>query len=194
MKKLIIICLLLIFCTVTACASQNDGTELSIKNGSEKTLVLKKSAIDTEFQNISEAGGESEKPEELFFVFGLTILLPENPNWIKNMEYTLIDENNMEIYYYDDIAGVDCKLSVVKNGTLDLPEYEYEKTLEETWQGESPAGDIIYVKLQRAVEDGKVLATWEYRDYKFAIQGDVNDITDTCPISKTALYIISNLV
>ena len=51
----------------------------------------------------------------------------------------------------------------------------------------------MYVKVQHSVDDGKVFASWEYKNYKFAIQGAIDPMTDTSPIPKTALYIISKL-
>lgn len=186
---------LLSLCSLTACSSEKCGTEISMNEDTQKLADLELTDFDTEIQNISELRDEEEieSPEEIFSVFGIPILLPENDSWIKNTEYTLIDENNLEVCYYDDIAGIDCKLSVVKNGTLEDTTYSYDETLDETWQGESVVGDIVYVKVQHSVDNRKVLVTWEYQNYKFAIQGDVNAITDTSPIPKTALYIISKL-
>ena len=195
MKKAVTMIFLLSLCSLTACSSEKCGREISMNEDTQKLADLELTDFDTEIQNISELRDEEEieSPEEIFSVFGIPILLPENNSWIKNTEYTLIDENNLEVCYYDDIAGIDCKLSVVKNGTLEDTAYSYDETLEETWQGDSLAGDTVYVKVQHSVDDGKVLASWEYKNYKFAIQGDIDPMTDTSPIPKTALYIISKL-
>ncbi len=195
MKKSIIMIFLLFLCLVTACSSEKCGREISMNEDTQKLADLELTDFDTEIQNISELRDEEEieSPEEIFSVFGIPILLPENNSWIKNTEYTLIDENNLEVCYYDDISGIDCKLSVIKNGTLDDTTYSYDETLDETWQGDSLAGDTVYVKVQHSVDDGKVFASWEYKNYKFAIQGDIDPMTDTSPIPKTALYIISKL-
>lgn len=194
MKKMIVVSLLLILSAVSGCSSGKQDKEISIESELGSLNDLEESDFNSELQNISEGNEPKiEKPEDIFAEIGLTILLPENTNWINNTEYTLIDENNLEICYYDDISGMDCKLSATRNSTLNLTVDRYENALEETWQGETPAGDIVFVKVQHSEDGKKVLATWEYGEYKFAIQGNADDITDTSSISKTALYIISNL-
>ena len=195
MKKIIIVSLLWVLCVMTACSSGKGGTEISIETESGNLKGLEEPDSNYGLQDILEVRiePEIEKPEDIFAVFGLIVSLPENANWINNTEYTLLDENNLEIGYYDNISGIDCRLSVARNSTLNLPKYTYDDALEETWQGETLAGDTVYVKVQHSVDDRKVLAAWEYGEYKFAIQGDVNDMTDTSSIPKTALYIISNL-
>lgn len=187
--------MVLCVCAVTACSSGKSDTEISIGTQPANLNGLEESDFKTELQDIPEVRNESEieKPEDIFAVFGVIVLLPENTSWINNTEYTLLDENTLEICYYDNISGIDCKLSVARNSTLNLSKYRYNDTLEETWQGETLAGDIVYVKVQHSENNKRILATWEYGEYKFAIQGEGNDMTDTSSIPKTALHIIGNL-
>ena len=109
------------------------------------------------------------------------------------MEYTQIDETSLEIHYYDDIANIDCNLLAVKDGILEMENNDYDESREEIWQGSTTSGQTIYVKANHSVDNKMIVVTWEYNNYKFAIQGNVlNDMTDTNPIPKTALFIISH--
>ena len=194
MKKISFAPFMLVLCAIAACSSEKSGTKISMESELANLNGLEEPDFNSELQDLSEAGNEPEieKPEDIFAEFGLSVLLPENTNWIKNTEYTLSDENNLEFCYYDNISGMDCKLSAAKNSTWNLAGDRYEDTLEETWQGETLSGDIVYVKVQHSGDNKKVLAIWEYGEYKFAIQGSADEMTDTSSISKTALYIISN--
>lgn len=119
--------------------------------------------------------------------------MPENPSWIKNADYKQLDENSLEVYYHDSILDSDCKLSVAKDTALVLSENTYDEALSEVWEGNTTSGQTVYVKVQHSADGKTMLATWEYDNYKFAIQGDVpNDITDTSSIPKTALSVIDN--
>lgn len=130
--------------------------------------------------------------EELADKFGILISLPENPNWIADSEYYLADENNLRISYYDLIADADCTLLVSKNNNLNLPQVEYDETLNESWEGNTISSQHIVVKVQHENNDeNMVLATWEYNEYQFAIIGE--DVNDSTPIPKVALYIIEKL-
>lgn len=149
--------------------------------------------LETSIQNISYIEIETKNPEDLFSEFGLSILLPEHSNWITNVEYTQIDETSLEIHYYDDIANIDCNLLAVKDGILEMENNDYDESREEIWQGSTTSGQTIYVKANHSVDNKMIVVTWEYNNYKFAIQGNVlNDMTDTNPIPKTALFIISH--
>lgn len=130
--------------------------------------------------------------EELADTFGILISLPENQTWIADSEYCLVDENNLRISYHDLIADVDCTLLVSKNNNLNLPQAEYDEALNESWEGYTIGKQHIVVKVQHENNDEKmVLATWEYNEYQFAIIGE--DVNDSTPIPKVALYIIGKL-
>ena len=130
--------------------------------------------------------------EELADTFGILILLPENTTWIADSEYYLVDENNLRISYHDFVADADCTLLVSKNNNLNLPQAEYDETLNESWEGYTIGSQHIVVKVQHKKNDEKmVLATWKYNEYQFAIIGE--DVNDSTPIPKVALYIINRL-
>ncbi len=100
----------------------------------------------------------------------------------------------MEINYHDAILDADCKLLAVRDGMPDLPDIVYNETLEETWQGTSPSGQVVYIKLHRSADGTQVLASWEYEEYQFALLADVPvDTGDIGAIAKTAITVISNL-
>ena len=103
-----------------------------------------------------------------------------------------MDENNLRITYHDFIADTDCTLLVSKNNNLNLPQNEYDETLDESWEGKTISSQNIVVKVQHESNDEKtVLATWEYNEYQFAIIGE--DGEDSKSVPKTALHIIYNL-
>ena len=136
----------------------------------------------------------ADNPDELADIFGISISLPENPNWIVNSEYHLMDQNHLEITYHDLIADSDCVILVAKNEDLTLPENEYDERLNESWEGRTINGQNIVVKVQRGKNDSKtVLATWEYNEYHFAIIGEIEGEGDSGPIAKVALNIIHDL-
>ena len=164
------------------------GTLISIVGWkSEKDSSAVESENQTEEVN-------AVNPDELADVFGISISLPENPNWIINSEYHLLDDNNLEITYYDPGIDSDCVILVAKNEALALPENEYDERLNESWEGWTINGQHIVVKVQRGKNDSQtVLATWEYNEYQFAIIGEIEGELDSGPIAKVALYIIENL-
>jgi CYTH domain-containing protein len=129
--------------------------------------------------------------DNLVDTFGISISLPENPNWIKNTEYNLIDKNNLKITYYDAIAEADCTVFVANNESLTLPEIEYDESLNESWEGETTDNQNILVTVKHGKDASTVLATWEYNTYKFAIIGEDEDSSESIP--KVALNIIYNL-
>lgn len=135
---------------------------------------------------------DHEVRENIVDTFGISISLPENRNWIVDREDHLSDESNLAITYYDSVADADCTILVSKNGNLTLPEMEYDETRSESWEGKTVSNQNIMVKVQHGKNDNKaVLATWEYKEYRFAITGEVEKSSDSIP--KTALYIINNL-
>ncbi|MEY8523382.1 hypothetical protein AALA90_10180 [Lachnospiraceae bacterium 38-10] len=139
---------------------------------------------DTEYSDINA--------EELADTFGIMVSLPENTTWITDSEYCLVDENNLKITYHDTVADADCTLLVAKNENLNLPDNEYDETLNESWEGKTISGQNIVVKVQHGKNDeNKVLATWEYNEYRFAIIGEVKEISESIP--KVALSIIYKL-
>ncbi|MCM1258770.1 MAG: hypothetical protein NC307_13060 [Roseburia sp.] len=124
-----------------------------------------------------------------------TVSLPENTSWIKDVAYTLSGENNLEISYYDGIAEAMCRLLAVRDGELELPDCVYDETREESWEGNAPDGERVYVTVQRFADVREVLAAWEYKEYRFAILGNADaGVEDVSSIAKTALYIIGNFV
>ncbi len=189
MKKLV---LLLLFCTMIGCSSKKSNVKASIETTLERECNSEE-MLETSIQNVSHIQIEMKNPEDLFSKFGLSIVLPENSNWITDVEYTQIDETSLEIHYYDDIANIDCNLLAVKDGILEMENNDYDKSREEIWQGSTTSGQTIYVKVNHSVDNKLIFVTWEYNNYKFAIQGNVlNDMTDTNPIPKTALFVISH--
>lgn len=190
MKKLVL--LLLLFCTMIGCSSKKSNVKASIETTLERECNSEE-MLETSIQNVSHIQIEMKNPEDLFSKFGLSIVLPENSNWITDVEYTQIDETSLEIHYYDDIANIDCNLLAVKDGILEMENNDYDKSREEIWQGSTTSGQTIYVKVNHSVDNKLIFVTWEYNNYKFAIQGNVlNDMTDTNPIPKTALFVISH--
>lgn len=169
----------------------NDDTPIqnSISSTEESTLI----------DNVPNAESENQtdnsnriNAQELAETFGILILLPENSTWIADEEYYLVDENNLRITYHDFIADTDCTLLVSKNNNLNLPQNEYDETLDESWEGKTISSQNIVVKVQHESNDEKtVLATWEYNEYQFAIIGE--DGEDSKSVPKTALHIIYNL-
>lgn len=161
----------------------------SISGTKESSLIDNAPVADdksqTENLNIVDA-------EELADTFGIFISLPENQTWIADSEYYLEDENNLRISYHDLIADADCTLLVSKNNNLNLPQNEYDEKLNESWEGYTIGGQHIVVKVQHENDDeNTALATWEYNEYQFAIIGE--DVNDSTPIPKVALYIINRL-
>lgn len=188
MKK---ICLLFgILCCLTGCEQaqpvQEDSTETTV--------------LSTEYTQPSETENEESEPAEteIFFetadAIGISILLPANTSWITDRKYTQLDENSVQIEYYDTILEADCTLLAVKDGTLNLPDNEYDESLNETWTARTISSKALYVKVQHTQDKKAVLATWEYDNYKFAIWCNMPDgETDSSTIPKTALYVIQNL-
>ena len=183
--------------TLFGCSNNHNREEpnddLPIQNSISSTE--ESSLID----NVLNAEGEKQTEdsniigaEELADSFGILILLPENSSWIADEEYCLVDENNLKIAYHDFIADTDCTLLVSKNNNLNLPQNEYDETLNESWEGKTTSSQNIVVKVQNKSNDEKmVLATWEYNEYQFAIIGE--DKNDSNSIPKVALNIIKNL-
>ena len=133
-------------------------------------------------------------PNELADIFGISISLPENPNWVVNSEYHLLSKDNLKITYHDTITDSDCVLLVARNENLILPENEYDERLNESWEARTINGQNIVVKVQRGKNESKaVLATWEYNEYRFAIIGEIEGEADSGPIAKVALHIIHDL-
>lgn len=168
-----IICLSVI---LFGCASNANGISLNI----EQTNQSKE-----EISRIVNA-------DELATVFGISISLPQNKNWISDCEYYLTDENSLQIAYYDSIADSNFIVLVSKNESLVLPENEYNEDLTEFWEGKTIADQTITVKVQHEKDNGSaVLATWEYKEYQFAITGNAIENVDCIP--KVALNIINHL-
>lgn len=148
-------------------------------------------AVDGSIKSIEPTAINPEQIEDLF---GINILLPENTNWIVDSEYHLIDQNHLEITYYDAIIDSDCVILAARNENPILPEIEYDGTLNETWQGRTVNDQMITVNVQHEKNGGEaVLATWEYGEYQFAIIGEIEDGGDSGPIAKVALNIIYDL-
>ena len=148
-------------------------------------------------ETTEEVGTEAEEtkgPEELFAELGLPVLLASNSNWMKHVEYHKTSDRSLEVCYDDDILGGACKLTVVRDGDWDLPEYDYEDSLEETWGGTTVLGTWIDVRVRHSSDGTVGAADWEDGDYKFVLVGNVPDSkTDTNPVPKAALSVISKL-
>ena len=197
MKKFLLTGIICLCGTLFGCSNNHDMTD------SNDGLLIQNSISSTEesslIDNVLNAEGENQtedsniiSAEELADSFGILILLPENSSWIADEEYCLVDENNLKIAYHDFIADTDCTLLVSKNNNLNLPQNEYDETLNESWEGKTISSQNIVVKVQNKGNDEKmVLATWEYNEYQFAIIGE--DKNDSNSIPKVALNIIKNL-
>lgn len=186
-KRLKYVLILLFTVSLTACGSATyDDSHTA--NESEVTSLIEGSS-----DSLSEPEDESDaNADESADTFGILVSLPENKNWIMDRENHLLDENNLQITYYDSIADADCTILVSKNKNLALPEIEYDETLNESWEGRTFTNQNIVVKVQHGKNDSKVvLATWEYEEYQFAIIGEVEESSDSIP--KVALSIINNL-
>ncbi len=174
---------------LNACTKNQPVTEPS----TETSMQEIKNTKPAENQNIESDLEETISPEELMDAFGIPVLLPWNPNWIKKREYQL-DESGMKISYYDAMAEANCTVQVANGGELDLPDHAYDGTLDEAWEGRTISNKVVPVKVQHSIDNKDVLATWEYGSYKFAIQGNIpGDPMDSSSIPKTAIYIIQNL-
>lgn len=136
----------------------------------------------------------SPDPQAMFSAFGISIHLPANSTWIQNIEYIQPDQDHMEVDYHDAILDADCRLLAVRDGIPNLPGIVYDDTLEETWQGTSSTGQVVYIKVQRSDDGEQLLATWEYEEYQFAVLADIPAETDDIgAIPKAIITVISNL-
>lgn len=123
---------------------------------------------------------------------GISIYLPENQSWIQNQVLQQSDENYFEIQYYDSILEGQCTLWVVKDEELDIPQLKNQDWTEEAWYGTTRSGQNINVNVQ--YNDNLVLAEWEYKNYKFAILGEVSaQQPEIISVPKTALDVIMGL-
>lgn len=189
MKKGFLLLVLLLSYNLTACSSEK--AEPPLETAAEKEQITSAAQAFAETKTAAEE--ETKESEDLFSALGFPILLPENPNWITNVEYYQQKENSLEIYYHDDILGGDCILLADKESISDLSDITYDESAEETWEGDTASGQKIYVKVQHSTDGKIVTAVWEYNHYQFAIQGNVpDDVADTNSIPKTALYVIYN--
>lgn len=198
MKKRILLLLFLLSYNLVACSSEktnlNSSSDFIIENKSDVAESIEQSTSQDLLEIEQETANKTEDTKNLFCALGFPVLLPENPNWIKNVEYNQPNENRLEIHYYDDILGGDCIMLADKENISDLlTTTTFDESAEETWTGKTAFGQIIYVKVQHSIDDKIVIATWEYNHYKFAIQANIlNDMTDTNSIPKVACYIIGN--
>lgn len=195
------VCLLLgIMCVLTACAKEQQVPEYSAESKNteyENAEYENKEYLDTEFAEIENDNRDIEETvshNEPDIDIGIPIYLPENTTWITDREYKKLDENSIEIKYYDTISEADCTVLVVKDGTLNLPDKEYDETRDETWDAWTSSNQRLSVKVQHTTDSKAVLAAWTYDNYNFAIWGVMSsEQMDSSPIPKTALYIIQNL-
>lgn len=149
-------------------------------NGQEWYDTLKTEAPD----RLETYLGTKTKPWET--KLGISIYLPENQSWIQNQVLQQSDENYFEMQYYDSILEGQCTLWVVKDGALDLPTLDDQNWTEETWYGTTHSGKNINVNVQ--YNENCVLAEWEYKNYKFAILGEVSaQQPEIISVPKTAL-------
>lgn len=192
MKKL---CILFgILCLLTGCAEKQpiaDRLTEDSKQDTESSRLTEKREEEEEGEEEPVQTAASDKP---LHTIGITISLPENTSWITDREYKQVDENTIKIEYYDAILEADCFVLAAKGSVLDLPDKEYDKSLDETWEARTISGQNVIVKVQHSTDNKTVLAAWEYEDYKLAVVGNMSgEETDTSAVPKTALYIIQNL-
>ena len=168
------------------------------ENPSADNTFDAESESQTENSDISSADelpDMSEKSDllpEFSDKFGISVLLPENKNWIADAEYCLEDDNNLKITYHDLIAEADGTLLASKNNSLNLPQIEYDESLDENWEGKTTSGQLILIKIQRKNNNGKMaIATWEYNDCQFAIFGEYKE--DYQVLSKVAIGVIQHV-
>ena len=168
------------------------------ENTSADNTFDAESESQTENSNISSADESpdiSEKSDllaELSDKFGISVLMPKNKNWIADEEYCLEDDNNLKITYHDLIAETEGTLLASKNNSLSLPQIEYDKSLDENWEGATSSGQLILIKVQRESNNGKMaLATWKYNDCQFAIFGEYKKDYQVLP--KVAIGVIQYL-
>lgn len=201
MKK-IVLAGILVLCISAGCSAKKADmeTKTGVEVSAETEAVSAEAAEATEdvsIETTEETGTEEEEtkgPEELFAELELPVLLASNSNWMKHVEYHKTSDKSLEVCYDDDILGGACKLTVVRDGDWDLPEYDYEESLEETWGGTTISGAWIDVRVRHSSDGMVVAADWEHGDYKFALVGNVPDSkTDTNPVPKAALSVISKL-
>ncbi len=125
---------------------------------------------------------------------GIPVYLPENTSWIQDQVWNQSDEHRLEIQYYDSILEGQCTLWAVKDEELDLPGVEKQEWKEETWAGTTGSGKTVNVSVK--YNETRVLAEWEYQNYRFAILGEVPSgqaDVDISPVPKTALNVIMGL-
>lgn len=177
--------------------AMNGSIDMEVINDVLSTILEANQAGEEDWEDkalLEDAEYSDINAEELADTFGIIVSLPENTTWITDSEYCLVDENNLEITYHDTVADADCTLLVAKNENLNLPDNEYDETLNESWEGKTISGQNIVVKVQHGKNDeNTVLATWEYNEYRFAIIGEVKDSYSSDAIPKVALNIIYKL-
>ncbi len=152
---------------------------------------------------------EPEEPPveaaEYFNKLGITVLLPENENWIGNPTYSIIDESIAQVEYYDKFVETDMVLRAGKEDiqTLSGITYSFDKKRTENWSARTFKGeDYIEIKVQYAVSGKEikgVLASWSYKDVNYMLWGALSDkdmersYGDVSPIAKTAVYVAQNM-
>lgn len=126
--------------------------------------------------------------------FDVIICLPDNSNWIKNTEYVQNTYKCLEISYLDNLAKADCTLLGMKDGTIDLGEYDFDDTLTEQWEGKTYSNQLVSVTVQQTADYKTAVVSWSYNEYEFAIFGtSLGGDLDTSYLAKTALYAIKSL-
>lgn len=96
--------------------------------------------------------------------------------------------------YYDSMLDGQCTLWAIKDGELDIPQLGDQDWTEETWHGTTRSEKTVYVSVQSNKQ--WVLAQWQYKNYQFAILGEVSaqqSEPEIISIPKTALNIIMML-
>ncbi|MBO5303089.1 MAG: hypothetical protein J6A92_03465 [Lachnospiraceae bacterium] len=180
MKKWILMCMSI--CILTGCSMDKGNiTQNTVEESTQERTVL-----------IQQKSQEIIKNETSEGEFLPAINFPANEAWILDKKIIKNEESILEIQYVDGIIDADCTFLAIKNGIPDLPENTYEDSLEEKWEGQTMAGEVVPIKVQHAIDEKTILVTWEYDTYTFAILGDVKESgKDTNSIPKTAIHIIS---
>ncbi len=127
-------------------------------------------------------------------MFGYVIGLPGNPAWINVEEYRFVGEDEMNVYYTDEILHAACELHVNRAEAPIEWRYKMDEKSKETWSGYSGDRQFIDVNMQRSFDGGIAIANWAYDDLQFSIIAQVDpETSDLGPLAKTALHVIANL-
>lgn len=198
-------CLIITICFLTSPKEEKlaaESTELvesestATPKPEQENATLDVSRVIPPFDAEEEISKPIPSLEELsFIVLGQRVSLPGNENWVRDIEYQVVSENELVVRYYDVHMQADCELHALRgDGELELPTLGNPGS--ENWSGINADGKYILVPLQIDEEAGTVLATWTCGDCHFALIGkdvvlDKYHLSDS--LAKTALHIVHGL-